>query len=211
MALLAADRTLLERCLAHQSGSWNDFVDRFLGLIYHVVRHTAHLRSLSLLPEDIEDVAAEILQRIAANDYAVLRHFRQQSSLAAYLAVIARRICITELVRRAPTSEAAHKEEARPRTRRPAEPPADSHLGLEKLEEVQRLLRKLPSRERQVVRLHYLEGRSYEEISTALGIPVRSIGPVLARARQRLSGGVSSQPPAAGRDGFPKAARRVRW
>ncbi len=102
MALLAADRTLLERCLAHQSGSWNDFVDRFLGLIYHVVRHTAHLRSLSLLPEDIEDVAAEILQRIAANDYAVLRHFRQQSSLAAYLAVIARRICITELVRRAP-------------------------------------------------------------------------------------------------------------
>src|SRR5437870_2400608 len=58
--------------------------------------------------------------------------------------------------------------------------------GLENLEEVEKLLGKLPSKEREVVRLHYIEGRTYEEISTALNIPVNSIGPILSRARKKL-------------------------
>ena len=60
MALTSLDRDLLKRCLAHKPGAWNDFVDRYLGVIYHVVHHTAHLRSASIKPEDTEDLAAEI-------------------------------------------------------------------------------------------------------------------------------------------------------
>ncbi len=48
-----------------------------------------------------------------------------------------------------------------------------AEAGLESLEEVQKLLRRLPTREREVVRLFYLEGRSYEEISAELHIPVK--------------------------------------
>lgn len=195
MPLVPTDRALLDRCLAHQPGSWNDFVDRFLGLIYHVIRTTAHLRSMTLDAEDIEDVAAEILKRIAVNDYALLRHFRRHSNLATYLAVVARRICLTELARRTPAAPAGGdaQDEVRLRTKRQAEGAGGRQLGLEKIEEVQRLLRKLPARERQVVRLHYLEGRSHEEISTALGIPVRNIGPILARARSLLNAAASGR------------------
>ena len=100
MALTAVDRALLQRCLDHEPGAWNDFVDRFLGLIYHVVHHTAHLRSTPLRPEEIEDVVQEVLLEIVAKDYAVLRQFRGKSSLATYLTVIARRICVQELSKR---------------------------------------------------------------------------------------------------------------
>jgi RNA polymerase sigma-70 factor (ECF subfamily) len=192
VALTNLDRELLRRCLAHQPGAWNDFVDRFLGLIYHVVHHTAHLRSTPLRPEDIEDLAAEVLLQIVANDYAVLRQFKARCSLATYLTVIARRICVHELARRAaarevqPGAEQAvpEPEEDMPRT-----------TGLESLEEVERLLGRLPSREREVVRLHYIEGRSYEEISTELGIPVNSIGPVLSRAKKKLRQVAKGGPP----------------
>ena len=84
----------VETLSVHQPGAWNDFVDRFLGLVYHVVHHTAHLRSTPLRPEDAEDLAAEILLQIVAGDYAVLRQFRGKSSLATYLTVVARRICV---------------------------------------------------------------------------------------------------------------------
>lgn len=184
MALTALDRTLLQRCLNHERGAWNDFVDRFLGMFYHVIHYTSHLRSVSLAPEDVEDVGAEILLQIVANDYAILRQFRGHSSLATYLTVIARRICVHELTRRAATREGPRPDGK-----------ADTHIrsrgegNLENMEEVQRLLRKLPAREREVVRLFYLEGRSYEEISTALHIPVNTIGPVLARARKKLREG----------------------
>jgi RNA polymerase sigma-70 factor (ECF subfamily) len=210
VALTNLDRDLLKRCLAHQPGAWNDFVDRFLGLIYHVVHHTAHLRSTPLRPEDIEDLAAETLLQIVSGDYAVLRQFKGNSSLATYLTVIARRICVHELSRRFASREA-----------QPAADNADLHEvedeeaprtpGLESLEEVEKLLSKLPGREREVVRLHYIEGRSYEEISTELGIPVNSIGPILSRARQKLRKGVKNAPPVQGsiqtkpRDIEPKA------
>jgi RNA polymerase sigma-70 factor (ECF subfamily) len=179
--------------LNKEPGSWNDFVDRFLGLFYHVIHHTAHLRSVPLPPEDIEDLAAEVLLQVVANDYAVLRQFRQKSSLATYLTVIARRICVQELARRAAAREVQPKADHQPEAEAAleAEKPAG---GLETLEEVARLLQKLPGKERSVVRLHYLEGRSYEEISTALKIPLNSIGPILSRARKRMREGVKNPP-----------------
>ena len=113
MAFTAVDRALLQRCLNREPGAWNDFVDRFLGLIYHVIHYTAHLRSVPLRPEDTEDLAAEILLQIVANDYAVLRQFKGNSSLATYLTVIARRICVHELARRTAFREAQPKADGR--------------------------------------------------------------------------------------------------
>jgi RNA polymerase sigma-70 factor (ECF subfamily) len=192
VALTPVDRTLLQRCLNHHAGAWNDFVDRFLGLIYHVVSHTAHLRSTPLRPEDAEDLAAEILLQIVSNDYAVLRQFKGNSSLATYLAVIARRICVHELARRGAVQEAQHSD-GRPLAE--VEEPPKAEVGLESLEEVEKILGKLPGRDREVVRLYYLEGRSYEEISTQLHIPVNTIGPILSRARKKLRKDVKSAPP----------------
>jgi RNA polymerase sigma-70 factor (ECF subfamily) len=189
VALTNLDRDLLKRCLAKQPGAWNDFVDRFLGLIYHVVQHTAHLRSAPLKPEDTEDLAAEVLLQIVANDYEVLKRFRGGSSLATYLTVIARRICVHELARRAAAREVQPAA---------AEPEAEEEPrggGLERHEEVERLLSRLPSREREVVRLHYIEGRTYEEIATELNIPVNSIGPILSRARKKLRQESRGTPP----------------
>lgn len=185
MGLIARDRELIRRCLHHEPGAWNDFVDRFLGLVYHVVQHTADMRSYPLKPEDKEDLAAQVLLHIVENDYAALKQFRGRSSLAAYLTVIARRTCVQQLARRAAAHEAqqrhaAHAEEAEEAPRPKA--------GLETLEEVGKLLKRLPNRERTVVRLFYLEGRSYEEISRELSIPVNSVGAILSRARKKLRG-----------------------
>lgn len=178
------DRKLLKRCLNREPGSWNDFVDRFLSLIYHVIGYTAHLRSVRLTPEDVEDIAAEILLKIVAGDFRVLREFRGEASLATYLTVVARRICIQELVRRQAKDPQQRAVVGVP------EPEADDApaalRGMESLEEVEKLLRRLSGREREIVRLYYLEGRTYEEISTATEVPVNTIGAVLSRARKKL-------------------------
>jgi RNA polymerase sigma-70 factor, ECF subfamily len=196
VALTAQDRNLLRRCLNHESGAWNDFIDRYLGLVYHVIQHTAHLRSHFLQPEETEDIAADIMEEIAQNDYAILRQFRGNSSLGSFLTVIARRICVTDLARRHPVRETqvntnhvgdSDNEEAPPRSSQSG--------GLEALEEVGKLLKKLPARERKVVQLYFIEGRSYEEISTELTIPINNIGVILARARKMLRDGSKSPPP----------------
>lgn len=185
MALTDVDEALLKRCLAKQPGAWNDFVDRYLSLIYHAIHFTAHLRSAKLSPEDVEDIASEVLVQIVANDYKALREFKREATLATYLTVIARRICVHELTRRQAVRDEIRKGIARP----PEEEPDDSAAAsksLDKLDEVNALLRRLSGQQREIVRLYYLESRTYEEISTELNVPVNTIGSILSRARAKL-------------------------
>jgi RNA polymerase sigma-70 factor, ECF subfamily len=185
MALTAHDRALLDRCLSRQPGSWNDFVDRFIGLVYHSIRHTAYLRGSTIAAVDVEDIAQEVMLEFLADDYKVLRRFAGQSSLAVYLTVVARRTAARELARRHAARQPIPAE-MRPSGHGFDELNPAEQVGLEKLEEVHRLLKKLPPGERAIVRLFYLEGRSYEEISSELEVSVNSIGPVLSRARRKL-------------------------
>jgi RNA polymerase sigma-70 factor (ECF subfamily) len=182
----SVDRDLLKRCLNKDRGSWNDFVDRFLSLIYHVIGYTAHLRSVRLTAEDTEDIAAEVLLKLVDKDFKALREFRGHASLSTYLTVIARRIAVQELARRQAARDALRRGESRLAEADPDESPAAAK-GVERLEEVENLLKRLKGRrEREIVRLYYLEGRTYEEISTETDVPVNTIGTVLSRARKKL-------------------------
>ena len=181
----AVDRDLLKRCLNRDPGSWNNFVDRYLSLIYHVIGYTAHFRSVRLSPEDVEDIAAEVLLKIVAGDFRLLREFRGEASLATYLTVVARRVCIQELVRRQKAKQALLRGDVRVPNEELEEEPA-ALKGVESLDEVEKLLRRLSGKEREIVRLYYLEARSYEEISTETNVPVNTIGAVLSRARKKL-------------------------
>ncbi len=53
-------------------------------------------------------------------------------------------------------------------------------------EEVERLLSRLNKSEAQIVRMYHLEGKSYREISSHIGMPENSIGPTLSRARTKM-------------------------
>lgn len=201
MTLAPDDTKLIQRCLTHQPGAWNDFVDTYLSLIYRVIHHTAHLRSVILQPEDIEDLASEVLLQIVANNYATLRQFQGRSSLATYLTVICRRACIHMLARKFGTA-AIFK--STPMLSDSLEMAISEEEPNDALEHVHDLLNQLPKGVREVVRLHYLVGLSYEEISAQLGIPVNTIGPLLSRARQKLrlklqtNPASSQQPPRTG-------------
>ena len=185
MPLTEVDRQLLNRCLEHDEGAWNDFVDRFLGLICHVVHHAAYSRSVPLTAEDVEDVCAEILLQFVAQDYAILRRFRGKASLATYITVIARRICVRELVRRNFAAELGHMN-AHIATKSGADIPASPEQRVENDEEVQFMIDGLGPKEAAVVRMYHLDGKTYREISEAVGIAENSVGPTLHRARDRL-------------------------
>lgn len=178
VALSEIDRHLLQNCLEHQSGSWESFANRFLGLVIHVVNHAALARSIRLSAEDREDLCAEVFLTILQDDFAVLRQFRGQSSLATYLTVIARRVVVRQLMKH---RVAAPLSEVLPDPRR-----VDVEQRISDRDEVEKLLDGLDGREAEVVRMYHLEGRSYQEISCQVGLAENSIGPTLSRARERL-------------------------
>jgi len=187
VALTEIDRELLNRCLSGEPASWKDLVDRFLGLFIHVVNHTAHARSVRVTPEDIDDLCAEVFLALLDRDSAVLRAFRGDSSLATYLTVVARRVIVREMARRR-MAEALGHVNAHQST---IDMSADERREVQRIDnrdEVQKMLAGLPDMEAKIVSQYHIEGRSYREISSGLGVPENSIGPALSRARARMRG-----------------------
>lgn len=183
MALSDIDRDLLARCLARKPRAWENFVDRFTGLVVHVVNHSAQSRSLRLAAEDREDLVAHVFLTIVQNDMAILRHFRGESSLATYLTVVARRAVVAELLKRkSPSRLDNHYADSRLENHRDG----DLEQRVSDREEVERMMADLDTAEANVVRMYHLEGKSYQEISTAVGMPENSVGPTLSRARRKM-------------------------
>jgi RNA polymerase sigma-70 factor (ECF subfamily) len=180
VALSDIDRSLLDRCLARKPRAWEDFVDRFTGLVIHVVNHTARCRSIMLSSVDREDLTAEVFLAIIRNDFAVLRRFRGKASLATYLTVIARRVVVRKLVE----SRSATPLGAIADNTASAEPRAEERIT--DREEVEALLEHLDGSEAAVVRMYHLDGKTYQEISGVTGMPAGSVGPMLSRARAKL-------------------------
>ncbi len=187
MSLSEIDRSLLERCVERKPRAWENFVDRFMGLVLHVIDHTARIRSVQLSPEDREDLCAQVFLQIIKDDFAVLRQFRRQSSLATYLTVVARRVVVHTLMRRRSADRAgqAAAEQATAQAIIPGAQP-EMEQRFEDHDEIERLLQSLDGMEADIVRMYHLEGKSYQEIGSVVGISENSVGPLLSRAREKL-------------------------
>lgn len=167
------DLELIQRCLSRDRQAWESLVDRSLRIVIQVVRHTARSRGIAISGSDQDDLVAEVFLELCNNDFATLRRYRGGSSFSTYLTVIARRVIVRNLVKRPhlTPSQLAISE---------PEPATNSSA------ELTDLLERLSQTEATLVRLHHLEGKTYQEISRQLGIPENSIGPTLSRAREKM-------------------------
>ncbi len=180
LSLSEVDRQLLQRCLDEAPRAWEDFVDRFLGLVTHVANHVALTRGESIDAATRDDLVADVFLAIVADDFAVLHRFRRNCSLATYLTVISRRVIVRRLVmmrRGSAASPGLARSSAQPTPR------------IENQEEVQKLMHRLDPQEANVVRMYHLEGKTYEEIGQVVGMSANSIGPMLSRARDKMRNG----------------------
>ena len=64
--------------------------------------------------------------------------------------------------------------------------PANRLIDDEQRERLHRMLDRLPKKQRELVRMFHLQGRSYADISDQLQIPIGSVGPTLRRAEAKL-------------------------
>ena len=95
------DSELLARCLGKKQRGWEDFVDRFLGLVLHVIDHTALTREVHLGRDDRDTLCEKVFMAIAHDDFRLLRHYQGRSSLTTYLTTVVRRVVVRILLNNA--------------------------------------------------------------------------------------------------------------
>ncbi|MEQ9406209.1 MAG: sigma-70 family RNA polymerase sigma factor [Fuerstiella sp.] len=184
MPLTEKDRQLVNDLLTGTAGAWTVFVDRYANLIVQVVQHTAHAHSLKLTRDDVEDLTADVFSTLLERNMGAIRGFRGRSSFATYLTVVVRRVVLRKLTQRRYLQAFGHVQAHQVSVVEASEDHGSRQV--EARDEVDSLMTRLPQPLRTVVESCYLNGHSYREISRLCRVPMNSIGPMLARARELL-------------------------
>jgi RNA polymerase sigma-70 factor (ECF subfamily) len=130
-----------------------------------------------------EDMAQDVFIRI----WKALPGFRGQSALSTWIYAITRNTCLTALKKRAAKKESSLEEPSVARAAEEAGVPPARHGEIDVL----RFLHQLPERHRQVLRLYYMEEKSYEEVARLLEWPMGTVKTYLHRARKELAEAVA--------------------
>jgi len=146
------------------------FRRRVFGLAYSFLRDR----------EAAEDVTQEVFIKV----WRALPGFDGRASMSTWIYTIARNASLSALRAQRPQASLSDPEVMEAVESIDPVPSADTLLDRAA---ILRLVDQLPTRQRQVVMLFYMEAQSHEEVAALLAMPVGTVKTLLHRARARLS------------------------
>jgi RNA polymerase sigma-70 factor (ECF subfamily) len=177
-----SDGEIIARVRAGETGAFADLVRRHQDRVYGMA-----LRATGK-PEDAEDLAQEVFLSV----FRGLEGFKGDARFTTWLYRIAWNRCADWLRRnRKPGRRTTQLEEADDLADDRTDPAAQV-LGEDDRLRIRRTLDGLDDRYRSVVELSCIQGLSYAEVGTALGLPVKTVETRLYRARKLLRERLSS-------------------
>jgi len=173
------EKELIDRCVARDEAAWTELLRRYQPVLRSLARLSLHSIRRSARDSDVGEVVSGVLLALVANDFRVLRSFRWQCSFETWLRVMVRTVSVRGVRRKAVDPEELPTPE---RDRLPVE----QLLSEETRGIVRRALEELPARERVVLSMFFIDGRTYQEISSQLGLAMGTVARIIARTRLKL-------------------------
>jgi RNA polymerase sigma-70 factor (ECF subfamily) len=171
------DETEIRKLL--DAGEHREAFERIVDAFQEKAFHLA--LSLTRNHATARDLAQDSLLRV----WKALPSYNGTASLSTWIYTITRNCCLTELARarRRQTFSLDEPDSALNAETLAAPDLPEATSGLD----VEAMLSRLPERTQRVVRLFYLEQKSYEETAALLGVPLGTLKTLLFRARKELA------------------------
>lgn len=178
------DHELIKRITRGDQNAADIFVDRYKGLIYSILK-----RDYRFSDDVAKDLFQDFCERLCKDNYRVLRMWRGQSKLSAFLAVIVHNLARDYLrSQRQTTGKDPPGGSSEPQDLPGSEKDDPAHVAL--LREVQRAVReareKLGPRDQELIHLKHDLDLSHKEIADQMELTVNRAGVCLYRAERRL-------------------------
>jgi RNA polymerase sigma factor (sigma-70 family) len=185
------------RCIAGDPRTRDEFVSEYTGLIRFAIAGVLRHRGISLLREEIDDLAHNVIVSLFDRDCRKLKMYegRNQASFATFVRVCATRLTLDHLRYRQRRPAIAVEHDTGPEARDILGETPDPGLGPEETTSVaedvarlRRLVTLLPPREQLLVRLHFVEGLDIADVARVLGISENATHVLKSRVRAKLRG-----------------------
>ncbi len=172
---MAKENTLIYRAQSGDEGAFADLMRSYHAFVYAIVVGVV----------DNSHDAEEVVQDAFLNAYQGLRQLEDTTKFKSWLAEITRN-CARQWLRKQ-RGETVSLDEVSEEMLQTADSPDERLTRQEQRELIRRTMETLPQKDRDIARAFYLEGASYDELTSTHGLSYSAIASRLSRAKRQLS------------------------
>lgn len=182
------DRELIRRCVDKDDKAWREFLKSYGACIYGSIASLLAKFSIHE-PEIAEDIFASVIEKLITDECAALKRFGWNSRVSTWLVSVARNKTYDYLRsrRRRPTISLSTPVEGRDvEIEQVLADDLDLDHDLEIKLTVREALRLVPTRDRLILKMYYIEGMKEREIGELLDLSVDAVSARKSRALKKL-------------------------
>ena len=172
---MAKDNTLIHRAQTGDEGAFAELMRAYHAYVYAIV--------IGIVKNSHD--AEEVVQDTFLSAYRGLTQLEDRKKFKSWLAEIARNRARNWL--RKQRGDTVSIDEVSEHLLQTEDSPDERLVRLEQRELIRRIMETLPQKDRDIARAFYLEGASYNELTSAHGLSEKAIAFRLSRARRHLS------------------------
>ena len=172
---MAKDNTLIHRAQIGDEGAFADLMREYYPLVYAIV--------IRIVGNSHD--AEEVVQDAFFNAYRGLTQLKDATKFKSWLAEIAQN-CARNWLRKQ-RDDTVSIDEVSEQMLQTQDSPDERLTRLEQRELIRRTIEMLPQKDREIARAFYLEGASYDELTSTHGLSYNAIASRLSRAKRPLS------------------------
>ena len=192
-ALFTDDRTLIEACIKKDAKAWNSLIDKYSGLADIAIAGRLKKYGFTLPRQDIEDIRQDVFAAIWRLDK--LKSITNIDDISYWIAMVSGNAAIN-YIRKNDTMERLKTVSIHEKIWEDKEfadyLPSKSMKADEEVSEaetakiIDSAIRKLPSREKLIIKLHLIHDKKYDDIADMLGLPKGTVSSYVRRAKKKL-------------------------
>lgn len=171
---------LIERCIKREEKAWEEFIERFSGLLYYSAKERLRRSGIAFGAEDIEDIVQGVFVEIW--EKGLLEDLRERNKINAWLSIIAQTRALNYM--RAKKERLLHQEELYRIDNISVEP--EGQFNDELASELGKTIEKFNAREKIIFKMNISYGKTHREIAEFLNVPINTVSTIIARKKKLL-------------------------
>jgi len=174
---------LMERCIRREEKAWEEFVERFSGLLYYSARERLRRNGFSFGHRDLEDIVQGVFLEIW--EKGRLEGVRERQKIKAWLSVVAQTRALNYMRKK---KDRLLRQDEMYKIDNIKAGPADTGggLGEDMMADLEEAIEEFPAREKIILKMNIIYGKKHREIARFMNIPINTVSTVIARKKKAL-------------------------
>ena len=171
---------LIELCIKREENAWTEFIRRFSGLVYYSARERLARNGFRFNEQDIQDITQNVF--VEMWEKSRLSEVRDRHKIKAWLSIMSQTRALNYMRKK---KERLLAEDELFRIENIVSDNGEANR-LELAEELETAIKPFEPREKIILKLNIIHGKTHKEIAEFMKIPINTVSTIISRKKEHL-------------------------